>query len=168
MIRAYDRAVFLAEHATCDFPRETVSVAYQCAAGPKPSAMYYPCEENPRIQIHRPNWVDPGDYRAVDVASDAPDPLAELVIFAHELGHHQLVLRGLGTGIFEPDRPLETYREEVGAWIIGRRLLQARHFDDWDFFDEDERTSLAGYRHGLKVMDPGHVESQMRELLNAG
>jgi hypothetical protein len=145
---------------TC--PAHVVAIVFAATASGKTGAMYYPNDGHPVIEIYRLGWTAPAEYLATDVAQESDDPLRELVLLAHELGHHDLVTRGLGSGIFDEYQPVRTYEEEVGAWILARTILRARNFQDWAYFDEDERTRLHEYRVGLRIENPTAIEDRMR------
>ena len=168
LIEAHDRCEFMRTRAGEPIPASRVLIQFDDDPKVHESGFYMPDDgELPRVFIYRPGFQDPGLYRALDVARESPAPLRELLWLAHELGHHEVVLRCLGTGVRDDLRPAESYAEEVLAWGFARRILQKTGFNNWDEFHRVAERSLKTYELGFKlepevVADIGkRVESQL-------
>lgn len=166
LIREFDRDEYIRMNGREPVPPSRVLIRFDDDPDVHESGFYLPDDgELPRIFIHRSGFVDDGDYRALDVASSAAEPLCELLSLAHELGHHEVVLRRLGTGVRDDEKPVESYTEEVLAWIFARRILQSASFTEWDEFRRVMADSLKTYEVGFKL-DP-EVAAEIRELTEA-
>jgi hypothetical protein len=152
LIADHDREEFMITHAGEAIPASRVLIFFDDDPAVHENGFYMPDDgEAPRVYIHRPGFQDPGVYRAIDVARESPAPLRELLWLAHELGHHAVVLRCLGTGLRNDECPAESYAEEVLAWGFARRILQGTTFDDWDEFQRVAESSLRTYEQGFKL-----------------
>jgi hypothetical protein len=149
-----------------DYSPEMISIVFRPQTETKSSAMYFP--EPVIIEIYRRSLTKSIDSEVVRAAAQAPEPVKELVFFAHEFGHHLCVLFALGTGTFDLTRPTATYREEVLAWLLARRLLAERFFFDWHDFEQSETESLEGYRKGLNLspQDAAAIHSEAVRALD--
>jgi hypothetical protein len=168
LVRERDLESYWRTTGSRERPAHVVAIVFAAATPDKTGAMYFPNDGNPIIEIYRPGWIAPVEYLPAEVAAGAADPLRELVLLAHELGHHDLVVRGLGCGLFDEGQPVTTYEEEVGAWMVARKILQSRDFREWGYFDQDERKRLDEYRLGLGIEDPVPIEERVRRTLEAG
>lgn len=152
LISEYDFTEYLLAGGREPIPASRVLVRFDDERALHESAYYWPDDGDlPRVFIHRPGFAAVGDYRAMEVARGASDPLRELLWFSHELGHHQVVLNGLGTGVRDDQRPGESYAEEVLAWLYAERILRAHGFNDWDTFHQTANTSLQTYEAGFNL-----------------
>jgi hypothetical protein len=172
LISAHDRGEYILANGREPIPVSRILIRFDDEANLHESGFYMPDDgELPRVFIHRRGFVDEGDYRTLDVARSASDPLRELLWFAHELGHHHVVLRGLGTGVRDDERPAESYAEEVLAWTLARHVLHATAFSEWDEFERVAEDSLKSYEAGFKLNQLAALEIRRRaeaQLANAG
>lgn len=104
---------------------------------------------------------------AFEVAEASTDPLEELIILAHEFGHHESWLAGhrpplSGKSMLTDERladPEAAYAEEVRAWHYARQILAGlepegpAQFDAWDTFASIELASLFSYQSGLSLRE---------------
>jgi len=148
LIAAHDLDEYYRAGGTEPAPRFRVSVRFDNGDA-REGGFYMPDEgELPRVFIYRAGLMDDGLSRALDLARQATDPLHELLWFAHELGHHQVVLHQIGTGIRDDHKPLESYAEEVQAWAFARQLLSPTPFSAWDELKRVSSRSLETYETG--------------------
>lgn len=168
LVREHDLESYWRTTGSHERPAHVVAIVFAAATPERTGAMYFPDHGYPTIKIYRPGWIAPSEYLAAEVAAGAADPLRELVLVAHDLAHHDLVVRGLGSGLFDKEQPETTYEEEVGAWIVARQILHSRGFREWGYFDQDERKRLDEYRRGLGLEEPLPIEERMRRKLEAG
>jgi len=169
LVEDYDREEYLRAGGEEPSPRSKVLIRFE-SRPPDEAGFYMPDDgELPRIFVYRSGFAEDPLHRAIDVARAATDPLGELIALSHELGHHELVLRGHGTGIFDRDRPIESYTEEAGAWFLARELLAKRGFVDWTEFDRRAEHSLKTYEEGLGLASDvtGAIRERSKALLTA-
>lgn len=91
-----------------------------------------------------------------------PDLVRELVLMAHEAGHHRsdraiaqsevegrramhTAARELASELRSQEQRAMLLEEETLAWEIGRQLLEERGFTGWDVFEREREVSLATY-----------------------
>jgi hypothetical protein len=149
LIAEYDAFSYWKRTETTDERPCRVFIVYD--GGPKSEGGFYQWsagDPDACIRIGRPG-ISPEDPRtAEEIAATADDPTRELLVLAHELGHHHSRLRGSYVP-FQLNHPLPTYAEEVRAWEIGRRILVTKGFQDWMRFESHSRAQLLTYSEGL-------------------
>jgi hypothetical protein len=166
LVRKHDRLEHFRRTNSAEYPPSTLIIAFVPRTEEAERGLYHP--EIRRIDIYRYGATDAYEDRpAAELAASSPCPIQELVSLAHELGHHECSLLGLPC-VYDKARRLETYEGEVGAWMLGRAILEAHLFTDWGTFDEQEHASLLGYREGLHLSDNEANEIQARVARRLG
>lgn len=157
LVRERDRAT-QSNHSTGAWPPETVSIEFHPPTPDGDDGRYDP--DTGTVEIFRSGCM-PWDVSlsAVKLAADSPCPLKELMILAHELGHHDARRFGLP---FVKNGTVEEYRSEVWAWEVARSILLAGGFTDWAGFQSRSRADLATYRTGLGLSESEADEIEAR------
>jgi hypothetical protein len=122
-------------------------------------------------------YRDESPYEGLDALKEKGEHRStqELVMVAHELGHH---LRWLGCKlpntvdrrkerVFSPVEARSIYSEEVVAWAIGKQLLMECKFEKWDSFDEERECCLRTYQDGLGLdgQESKEIESGLGAMI---
>jgi hypothetical protein len=138
-----------------------------CEAG-----YFHPTNVNgtgPVIVMFRPYYAGPADKPSFERLSEPrelsdDDVVRELCTLAHEFGHFEswrssgdwseylaaVVAREDGRALSERERTL-IIEEEERAWRLGREVLGALGFQDWEHFEACERAGLAEHRRRMAI-----------------
>jgi hypothetical protein len=147
LVRERDWTQYWEEHRNAVRPSEMVSIFFAPTDG-GPTGTYSP--KLPLITIYRRGCREGDPTPSAELARVSPAPVEELVVLAHELGHHQSAMIGRFPDL---DRASDDERleEEILAWDHARTILAAKGFSDWPAFDARKCLSLQDYRLNLKL-----------------
>lgn len=126
IVRDYDETELWQDSSVRKYPAMTVQIVFSPQETGKRGAMYFP--DNRVIEIYRAGLAESSVEQAAGIAALADDPMTELLLFAHELGHHKAVLLSLGTGSSTRTTRMPPMRKRfgLGASLI-RSLIEAVH-----------------------------------------